>query len=190
MSIEYKIVEDLFTDEDFGAENYVRKTWLANGQIHRDDDLPAIQIFKSETNELFMEEWWQNSVIHREGDLPARVRHDTWHDKFFFKLGRLHRDAGPAYFAIDKGVMVHEEWYQDGKLSRDDGPAYVYRDSESGVAYIEKWYKDGQLHRQGGRPAEIFRNEKTGLIEEVSFYENGFNSELPEHFTINIRFEY
>ena len=57
--------------------------WYQNGQLHRDDDLPAI------VNANGSNQWYQNGKLHRDNDLPAIV----WENgsKEWFRHGRRYR---------------------------------------------------------------------------------------------------
>ena len=58
--------------------------WYKNGQLHRDNDLPAI-IYPSG-----IQYWCQNGKFHRDGDLPAMI--DSKGNRAWYKEGKLHRD--------------------------------------------------------------------------------------------------
>jgi len=69
-------------------------------------------------------------------------------DKFWYHMGKLHRDIGPAAIT-SKGDF----WYKHGKYHRLDGPAVQLKNGFSA------WYENGLLHRLDG-PAII--NPKKG----------------------------
>jgi len=60
----YEIKE--YKDYEVGGQNIEQRVWLLNGNIHREDGLPAIE-YNDGTKE-----WWVNDSRHRE-DGPAIV---------------------------------------------------------------------------------------------------------------------
>jgi hypothetical protein len=78
-----------------------------------------------------------DGLLHNE-EGPAVI----WPDgvKEWYKLGKLHREDGPAKYSYD-----FEEWYKDGKLHRVDGSAITFRGDSS-----TRWYYEGELHRWNG----------------------------------------
>ena len=57
--------------------------WLQNGEIHRDNDLPAI--INANGNQY----WCKNGKLHRDNDLPVVIFSDG--SQFWFKNGLQHR---------------------------------------------------------------------------------------------------
>lgn len=89
-------------------------------------------------------------VVHGE-DYDSRYawptcsrRYESEQVTYRDKLGRLHRQAGPA---IKSEAAGYEFWYKEGIRHRDGGPAYIHK-------HIQKWYVNGKLHRLDG-PAII-----------------------------------
>jgi hypothetical protein len=117
-------------------------TWVWYGQIHRDDDKPAIEdISNSHT------EWYQYGKPHRDGDKPAYICDDRYE---WYQYGKLHRDGDkPAYICDD-----HNMWYQYGKLHRDGDKPAVVMDNTC------QWYQHGELHRGGLRYAIVEKIDK------------------------------
>ena len=77
--------------------------WYQNGQLHRDNDLPAIIYANGE------KVWYQNDQIHRDNDLPAVIYVDG--SQFWCQNGQLHRDNDlPAIIHIDG----RQSWYKNG----------------------------------------------------------------------------
>ena len=113
--------------------------WCQNGDLHRDNDLPA-RTYPSGGGK----EWYKNGYRHRE-DGPAIIYADG--QKEWYLNGKLHRLDGPAIIHPDGG----EAWYLNGKEHREDGPA-IKRSNGT-----EEWYKNGELHRDDG-PAVIWRD--------------------------------
>ena len=86
--------------------------WYYQGQLHRDNDLYAMQEYGSQF-------WYYMGKLHRDNDLPACVnkKYQLWYYR-----GKIHRDNDlPAY--IDNG---EKKWYLNGDLHRDnDLPAVI-----------------------------------------------------------------
>lgn len=94
---------------------------------------PAVQY---DTEEGGCKYWYKLGKYHRE-DGPAI---DWILGKEWWREGRLHRDDGPAIEKINGCKM----WYKDGKLHREDGPAIITSDN------TQMWYRNGKLHREDG----------------------------------------
>jgi hypothetical protein len=135
------------------------KRWFKDGQIHRDNDEPAVitsngaqhwyqngQLHRDDGPALICpygsQHWYKNGLGHRE-DGPAVITsgYEEWKQN-----GKLHRIGGPAYKHYSSNY-VHEFWYVDGKLHRDDGPAVIQQKYKA-------WYKYGELHRIDGPAME------------------------------------
>lgn len=82
--------------------------------------------------------------------IPDRVQ--------YLRLGRLHRDQGPAE-QLQKGV---EAWYRHGVLHNTSGPAILMPEGFVWVLY-------GKRHRENG-PAEFY---KKGEYERQEWFQNG-----------------
>jgi hypothetical protein len=78
------------------------REWTRNGELHRDDDLPAVDYGDYKA-------WYQCGKKHRDGDKPAA----TWDDQPYewYQRGQLHRD-GDLPAVIHAGVL---EWWQYGQ---------------------------------------------------------------------------
>lgn len=143
--------DDLPAMSDCSVENRYHM-WYRNGQLHRDGDQPAV------LGPHGRKKWYRHGQHHREGDQPAvitpRLKHEWWVDGF------LHREGDqPAVVYLHGG---QQEWYRHGQLHRDgDQPALITADGRM------VWYQHGKRHREGDRPAVMERN---GLQE---WYQNG-----------------
>ena len=85
------------------GDNGTTTTYRFNGEIHRDDDLPAV-IFADGTK------WWyQSGVRHRDDDQPAVIHASG--SKFWYKDGTLHRDDDQPAVIYADGT---KEWYKNG----------------------------------------------------------------------------
>lgn len=117
------------------------RCWRLNGQLHRENDLPAIEWACGKR------EWWVHGRRHRDNDRPAvdnSCSTEWWVD------GKLHREYDlPAVVRFNNT----QEWYKHGRRHRDnDLPAMVW----GGGQGAQEWYVDGQLHRDGDRPAIVY----------------------------------
>lgn len=127
----------MFKYYDEASNNFIKK-WYKNDDLHRENDLPAIE-------HSYFKEWWKDGVRHRENDLPA-VEHNNKEHKEWWIKGRLHREKGPAKICTYKIINYHKKvWYYDGNIHRLTGPAIVSnfcnRDSEC-------YYIDGKKYRK------------------------------------------
>jgi len=75
-------------------------------------------------------------------------------DKFWYLLGVLQRDDGPAIEWADGG----KHWYINGLLHRDDGPA---AECANGNKF---WYLNGERHREDGPAIEYTYGDKEWWI--------------------------
>jgi hypothetical protein len=78
--------------------------WYLNGQLHRDNDLPAIEWNDGDKY------WYQHGQLHRENDLPAYII--IGGNKYWYQHGKYHRTAGPAIECADG----NKSWYLNGEL--------------------------------------------------------------------------
>lgn len=122
--------------------------WYQHDQLHRDNDQPACIEFDDENKtQIKLQCWCQHGELHRDNDLPARI----WSDgvQMWFKNGLIHRDRDqPAYIAFGD-----QYWYQHDERHRDnDLPASIYHNGD------QMWYQHGIKHRNGDQPAVIFAN--------------------------------
>jgi hypothetical protein len=105
--------------------------WYTDGQIHRDNDLPAITYFNGSK---WANLWIKNGLNHRDNELPAYIDH---RQSIWYYNGLKHRDNDlPA--VMDETVNI---WYKHGKIHRgDDLPAkeFIWGDKE--------WYLDGKQY--------------------------------------------
>ena len=119
--------------DDNGCVVYRNET----GQIHRDNDLPAVFWFYGH------KEWRINGKLHRDNDKPAII----WSNGIqqWYINGKLHRDDDkPAVIGPDG----RKEWYKNGEYHRDnDEPAVIYADGRN------FWYKNGMEYL----PDRIFK---------------------------------
>jgi hypothetical protein len=67
-------------------------------------------------------------------------------DKYWYRMGLLHRDGGPAVTQAGD-----EFWYINEKLHREDGPAIIRKNG------TKEWYINNKRHREDG-PAVTYKN--------------------------------
>jgi len=100
----------------------------ASKQLHRDDDLPAIEY---EDGSLY---WYRNNQRHRDNDLPAVV----WANgtKMWYKNNKRHRDNDlPAVVWADGSC----EWWVDNKHVRSQpSPDQTAKSNTSNIPIL-RW---------------------------------------------------
>ena len=128
----------MFKYYDEASNNFIKK-WYKNDDLHRENDLPAVE-------HSYFKEWWKGGLTHRENDLPAVEFNNKEHKEWWIK-GRLHREKGPAKICTYKIINYHKKvWYYDGNIHRLTGPAIVSnfcnRESEYYYIHGKKYPKD------------------------------------------------
>lgn len=128
----------MFKYYDEMSNNFIKK-WYKNDELHRDNDLPAVE-------HQYFKEWWKDGLRHRDNDLPAVEYSNKEHKEWWLK-GRLHRDKGPAKICNYKIINYRKKvWYDDGSIHSLIGPAIVSnfcnRESEYYYIYGKKYRKD------------------------------------------------
>src|SRR5688572_12748152 len=89
-------------------ENGVEKWYDEKGQLHRDNDLPAMS-----RDELLC--WYQHGKLHRENDKPAVIDREGCQEWWF--EDKLHRE-GDKPAVIDPSTSL-AEWYVNGEKIRE-----------------------------------------------------------------------
>jgi hypothetical protein len=85
------------------------KIWRnVKGEIHRDNDLPAIEWYDGD------KEWYQNGQLHRGDDKPA-VEYSNG-DKIWYQNGQTHRENDLPAVEYKNG---DKHWYKNGKRQRE-----------------------------------------------------------------------
>lgn len=178
MENNYEVTEDLYSDDEKEWENYRRMTHRQDGRIHRDDDLPAVQIYKPNSDEIVREEWWLYGRLHRE-DNPAIQYYRTTRegmtvlsDQKWYRGGQLSRDDAPAVIERDGDTIYHEGWWQNDQRHRIGAPAESWFDVNTGVVLLEQWFRYNQLDRNEGA-AVIERHHETGAVIHEEFFRKG-----------------
>ena len=83
--------------------SYGTKSWYKNGNLHRDDDKPALMT-------SIMNAWYREGKLHRIGK-PAQINTYTGEERYY-QDGLLHNESGPAII-MGNG---DRHWYCKGKL--------------------------------------------------------------------------
>lgn len=109
----------------------------------------AIDIFNRETTMYFVghDELTRNGVDQYcyEGHPFNGVAKDDLGRCHHYRLGRLHREDGPAIEYPDGS----EEWHLNGEIHREDGPALI-----DTFLNLVQYRQNGKKHREDG-PAVI-----------------------------------
>ena len=85
-----------------------------NGEIHRDNDLPAVVDPNNET-------WYQNGLIHRDGG-AAIIFYELGRpvQQFWLQHGVRHREDGPAIEHLEEHRKAYDCYFIDGVLLTKD----------------------------------------------------------------------
>ena len=78
-----------------------RTEWYQNNELHREDDLPAIEFSNG------YKEWYQNGQCHRDNAPAIECANGN---KYWYQNGKLHREDGAA---IECG-NGNKYWYLNG----------------------------------------------------------------------------
>ena len=114
----------LYPDESF-------ITFQVNRQVHSFDDKPSSINYDAKYNRFDLK-WNHNGELHRENDLPALIQWESGHSQahlteYYYEYGDLHREGGKP--AVNKYMKT--EWLVYGSLHRIDGQATVYKKNTS-----------------------------------------------------------
>jgi len=118
-------------------EEFGNKRWrLPNGDLHREDDLPAVEAISGSKS------WYKNNKLHRDNDKPAYE--GPYGDKFWYINGKFHRDDNKPAVEYVCGKRC---WYVNGVFHRTNGAAIENPDGSKewileGVRYSEKEYNE------------------------------------------------
>ena len=101
-------------------------------------------------------------------------------EEIYRRNGKPHRDPkeGPALILRNRatGLIENEEYCWHGRLHRGGGPAWIRRRIAPGTNEViveEEYRRHGRRHRDTSEgPAELRRNETTGIVLHESYYEN------------------
>lgn len=94
--------------------------WHRNGDLHRNDDLPAVLNLDPETGQHIRETYVVDGLPHRVGDKPAEIEWD-WNGKVvlerYYYRGQVHRENGPAEITYDPdtGEILEETFVKYGR---------------------------------------------------------------------------
>ena len=157
---------DVIGSVNTGTE--MTKLWYQHGQLHRDQDQPAILSI------MGYRAWYQKDHLDRGGDQPAIIHSDGTRE--WWRKGLLSRDHDQPTIIRADGT---QEWwsgtekYKDVILCRDhDQPAIIrlngtlewwdgkarHRDHDQPAivsSQRQEWWFHGQRHREGNQPAVL-----------------------------------
>ncbi len=130
-----EIKNGLFIDE------YGNKRWYRDNELHRDDDLPAVELING--NKI----WFQKGQRHRENDKPAvELSNGT---KVWFQYDQAHRDNDKPAIEYANGDKL---WLQKGIEHRDNGlPAVMMADGTE-----EFWVNGEKIPNNFVTPYELY----------------------------------
>lgn len=118
--------------------NYINakgdKAWLNNGQLHRDDDLPAV--IKANADQI----WYQNGKCHRDNrngeDQPAIICANG--DRAWFQNGERHRENDKPAIIWNNG---DQEWWKNNNFHSLLGSTCKVADYWNGHSKAEyRWH--------------------------------------------------
>jgi hypothetical protein len=116
------VVLHSFDDQPSCEREDCVQSWYKDGQLHRDNDKPALIKFEGHSDCGYgVQQWSQNGQTHREGDQPAMIFSNG--DTFYFKNDQIHRDDDKPAIMLSDGTR---KWFSHGELHRvDDKPAII-----------------------------------------------------------------
>lgn len=100
---EIQVLDTVFLNNQLEIPFQFARLYQKNMNIHRDNDLPAVEYADGS------KEWLVNGVNHRNNDLPAVE--SACGTKAWYKNGKLHREGGLPAIEWASG---EREWYTDG----------------------------------------------------------------------------
>lgn len=160
------------------------KTWLVNGELHREDGFARIMYF--DDGSIEQQEWFTNGELHSRRDKPAIVIYNENGTRFrerWFTNGRLNRGNGlPADVIRDgNGYRTEEIWYINNVIRRitTDAPWIFY--NPWNIKREERWVdQNDRFHRGNDRPAVIIYDEDENKREEQWFTHGELNRDDDE----------
>jgi len=130
------------------GDDNVERWYDKDGQLHRDDDLPAV------IGPDGSKSWYKHGKRHRIDDLPAMIMADG--AQRWYEHGVPMRTGGGPAEIWRNGAQVwldeNGEWHRD-----DDKPAMIWPD---GTLF---WFQHGKRHRDHNRPSIVEPNGISGL---------------------------
>lgn len=91
-----------------------RKCWYRNFQLHRDNDLPAIEFING------AKAWYQYGKYYRDDDKPA-IDDDCGYRRWY-RHGRSHRGEDLPAIEYQNGDKI---WYHNNQVHRDGNKAAI-----------------------------------------------------------------
>jgi len=100
--------------EEIKIDEYGNKFYYLNGQLHRNNDLPAIEWADGTKS------WWVNGKLHRENDLPAIEWAVEYLKNDIIKIGcQKHSKNKWRKFSDDEISKMHKEALKFWKLYKE-----------------------------------------------------------------------
>lgn len=150
--------------------------YYKHGQLHRENDLPAMHRVKEGVTEYCI-----NDKRHRSSG-PAVIRSDGGYE--YFQNGKRHREGGPAIYIPNPHYLAFQYgWFNYGAYHRIAGPAILYKDGG------EDWYVEDNRHRYAG-PAIIRLNEQQFWLHGFRFTKAHFKEITKSKDPIKISMEF
>lgn len=155
-----------------GAEIY----YNANGQLHRDGDLPAIVYGDGRKS------WYRNGEYYRDGDQPADIFPSG--SKYWQVGDQFHRAFGPAVVRAD-GT---KSWYHNGNIVRQVSAIQKYSTTEPTSTQVPAYYVYKHLERA---LEDAIRSGKFEVVAKVvSKMTNDLQDEFNAHYSdLEFKFE-
>lgn len=156
-------------DEDEENKFMVLEWKTQEGEIHRDNDKPALIRYLDGC--IHCEAWYQNNKLHREGDLPALIEYNNGH--IINQKWYIH-DV-PSRIDCNKPTVI--TYYRSGCLHSEtrhsNGRDYtIIEYYENGSTKCCTWGRDGELYREDNLPA-VIRYYENGRVKVEAFSLNG-----------------
>lgn len=85
---------------DMPGDSMSKMAYYKNGQLHKDDDEPALSVYNEEHKEI-KTAYYKNGKLNREGDLPAEIIRNK------------------------DGKKIEERWFKDGFPFREDNKPVI-----------------------------------------------------------------
>ena len=108
------------------VKKYQFETYLfyknINGELHNLNGPAEILFYDKDLIKINAISYYVGGNRHREGDLPAYIffnKDGSVQYESFHKIGRLHRDIGPARIWYKNGFMQDQEFWVDGRLKEN-----------------------------------------------------------------------
>lgn len=147
--------------------------WYENGQLHRDDDLPAVIKWNGTTK--ILEKWYYRGKRHRNGIEPAEIEYGN--DGHVINEIRYYNDCATLHSLSNWQPSNENEFnrYIDDHIIKENATTYKWPEKTGTIEYVIRkgWFNNGKLHRKNG-PALIHRlRNSDNPYGWVEWYWNG-----------------